>query len=40
MDTSSTDAMAAMTTPGAVGCDGVLELNRSTISPAKTAGMS
>jgi hypothetical protein len=38
--TSSTDAIAASTTPGAVRADGAMDPNRSTISPAKTAGMS
>ncbi|MFW3113223.1 hypothetical protein MHAE_05562 [Mycobacterium haemophilum DSM 44634] len=41
--TSSTDAIAATTTPGAVGANpgvGVAATNLSMISPAKTAGMS
>lgn len=38
--TSLTEAIAATTTPGARGFVGGWVMNRSTISPANTAGMS
>ncbi|MCH8243029.1 MAG: hypothetical protein IH897_10520 [Planctomycetes bacterium] len=37
VDTSSTDAIAATTTPGALGVGCGAGVNLSTISPAKTA---
>ena len=42
VDTSSTDAIAATTTPGATGvdCGSRAATNLSMISPANTAGMS